>query len=236
MRPHCRSRSRSRRQRCCIVLSSCTWWACRQLAHPAVSHCRTCRELLTYQIPWEKEGRNSFQVCCGDAHYAHCLQGPYRKHARVHLAGGQLAHQWASRGDGLAAPHQHSANPPIPAPPLQLVHMVSSGERLQVPPRESAPGPDRLSESEYAAYVALMQRCWAQEPAERPGFDQIISQLRSAPSCLQGSAFLACWLRCPLYRPATRRPRGEHWQLSHCSLPRLCMAAVTRMSGCVFAR
>lgn len=71
-----------------------------------------------------------------------------------------------------------SFNSTAPSSPMQLVHMVSSGERLQVPPRESAPGPDRLSESEYAAYVALMQRCWAQEPAERPGFDQIISQLR----------------------------------------------------------
>ncbi|KAL4427896.1 hypothetical protein ABPG75_001985 [Micractinium tetrahymenae] len=78
-------------------------------------------ELLTFQIPWEREGRNSFQ----------------------------------------------------------LVHMISSGERLQVPPRDSAPGPEQLSEADYVAYVALLQRCWAQEPAERPGFDQVISQLRS---------------------------------------------------------
>ena len=67
--------------------------------------------------------------------------------------------------------------PPLAArPPLQLVHMVSSGERLQVPPREGNLGPDQLSEGDHAAYVALMQRCWAQEPSERPGFDQVISQ------------------------------------------------------------
>lgn len=28
------------------------------------------------------------------------------------------------------------------------------------------------------AYLALMQRCWAQEPAERPGFAEIINLLR----------------------------------------------------------
>ena len=31
---------------------------------------------------------------------------------------------------------------------------------------------------EYEAYLALMQRCWAQDPADRPAFAEIIGELR----------------------------------------------------------
>ncbi|KAI7836153.1 hypothetical protein COHA_009983 [Chlorella ohadii] len=61
---------------------------------------------------------------------------------------------------------------------FQLVHMVSGGERLAVPAREgvagAAPDPEL-----YAAYVALIRRCWAQQPEQRPGFAEIIQDLRA---------------------------------------------------------
>ena len=31
---------------------------------------------------------------------------------------------------------------------------------------------------EYDAYVALMRRCWAQDPAQRPDFAAVIAELR----------------------------------------------------------
>ena len=34
---------------------------------------------------------------------------------------------------------------------------------------------------DYDAYVALMQRCWAYAPSDRPSFCDIITQLRWVP-------------------------------------------------------
>ena len=34
------------------------------------------------------------------------------------------------------------------------------------------------------AYVALLQRCWAQEPQARPSFDDIVAQLRALLAAL----------------------------------------------------
>ncbi len=42
-----------------------------------------------------------------------------------------------------------------------------------------------------AAYGALMQACWATDPAGRPSFEGVISQLRSPPplsACPQSAA------------------------------------------------
>ena len=55
--------------------------------------------------------------------------------------------------------------------------MVSSGERLAVPAPEALPG--RAPEpAAYEAYTALMRRCWAQRPEERPSFAEVIGDLR----------------------------------------------------------
>jgi serine/threonine protein kinase len=61
---------------------------------------------------------------------------------------------------------------------FQLVHMVSDGERLPVPAREAVAGaiPDPQV---YEAYVALIRRCWAQRPQDRPSFAEIIQDLRA---------------------------------------------------------
>lgn len=96
-------------------------------------------------------------------------------------------------------PTGNGSPPPVPRPPpfnrcswelltwaipwegvnaFQLVFMVSSGDRLAMPALEALPGklPERAV---YDAYVALVRRCWAQDPAERPTFGDIISELRN---------------------------------------------------------
>lgn len=60
---------------------------------------------------------------------------------------------------------------------FQLVFSVSKGERLPVPALEQVPGP-QPSEQLFDAYVALLQRCWAQLPEERPAFNDVITDLR----------------------------------------------------------
>lgn len=55
--------------------------------------------------------------------------------------------------------------------------MVSSGERLAFPAREELAGPAPAPEV-YVAYTALMARCWAQAPEDRPSFADVIAELR----------------------------------------------------------
>ena len=55
----------------------------------------------------------------------------------------------------------------------QLVTMVAEGGRLAIPQPEELPGPGSGSFEGMPAYVALMQRCWAQDPAGRPSFEDI---------------------------------------------------------------
>jgi serine/threonine protein kinase len=63
--------------------------------------------------------------------------------------------------------------------PWQLAAGVISGKRPAVPPREALPGPDTAQFGGLDAYIALMQRCWATDPAERPGFAEVVRQLRA---------------------------------------------------------
>jgi serine/threonine protein kinase len=54
---------------------------------------------------------------------------------------------------------------------------VVQGERPTMPPR--LPGESGGADFPgLARYVALMQRCWAQQPADRPGVKEVISELR----------------------------------------------------------
>lgn len=57
-----------------------------------------------------------------------------------------------------------------------------SGERLPIPPMERLPGPDAQGFAGLPGYLALMQRCWAQEPELRPTFRQIVEELRCVAS------------------------------------------------------
>jgi hypothetical protein len=57
--------------------------------------------------------------------------------------------------------------------------MVSVSERRMRPdiPAKAAELPGGVFDG-WAAYTALLQRCWAHEPAERPTFDVVIAELR----------------------------------------------------------
>jgi hypothetical protein len=59
-----------------------------------------------------------------------------------------------------------------------IVNIVGRGERLRVPRREEMPGPDGGEFGGYDGYVRLMEKCWAQKAVDRPGFGDIISDIR----------------------------------------------------------
>jgi hypothetical protein len=63
------------------------------------------------------------------------------------------------------------------AAPWAVVTEIQAGRRPVVPPAAQLglrPTPSGLD-----AYVALMQRCWAQQPQDRPSFEQIMAELRA---------------------------------------------------------
>lgn len=62
--------------------------------------------------------------------------------------------------------------------PWQVVTVVTEGGRLPIPSRNELPGPDTQNFAGLDAYIALMRRCWAHEPEDRPSFQEIISVLR----------------------------------------------------------
>jgi hypothetical protein len=58
------------------------------------------------------------------------------------------------------------------------VGKLSAGERLDIPPHAALPGPDTHLFAGLDDYISLLQRCWAQDPAERPRFQEVIQELR----------------------------------------------------------
>ncbi|PRW61246.1 Serine threonine- kinase CTR1 [Chlorella sorokiniana] len=65
------------------------------------------------------------------------------------------------------------------ANPWQVVAAVTRGDRLPLPSSAELPGPHRLPPPQYKAFLALLVRCWAQHPAERPTFGAVIESLRA---------------------------------------------------------
>lgn len=63
---------------------------------------------------------------------------------------------------------------PVP----QIVSGLTRGQRPAVPDAAALPGPDSTSFKGLSDYCGLMQRCWAQEPAQRPDFEEIVQCLR----------------------------------------------------------
>lgn len=61
----------------------------------------------------------------------------------------------------------------------QIPVLVSSGGRPEVPPREELPGADPPDPASLDAYCALMSACWAQDPAQRPTFDEVVQRLEA---------------------------------------------------------
>lgn len=58
---------------------------------------------------------------------------------------------------------------------------VLSGERPPIPSRKNLPGPaaDNKNFKGLDGCIALMNRCWAQKVEDRPGFGEIIGELRA---------------------------------------------------------
>ncbi|KAI7836883.1 hypothetical protein COHA_009215 [Chlorella ohadii] len=62
--------------------------------------------------------------------------------------------------------------------PFKVGATVRQGGRPVVPQREALPGPDTAGWAGLDGYLQLMRDCWAQQPEDRPGFDQVVSRLR----------------------------------------------------------
>ncbi len=60
---------------------------------------------------------------------------------------------------------------------MQVAKTVMNGGRLEIPDDSHIPGLDGGIEG-ISAYRALLQRCWAQSPQDRPSFDEIVDELR----------------------------------------------------------
>ncbi len=58
---------------------------------------------------------------------------------------------------------------------LQVAKAVIDGSRPEFPPAGQLPGGGFEG---WEAYVDLVRRCWAENPQDRPGFTQIIADLR----------------------------------------------------------
>ncbi len=62
--------------------------------------------------------------------------------------------------------------------PWSVAHIVGNGGRLTIPSRWDLPGLDTKQFTGLDEYIDLMQRCWAQNPYDRPGFSEIIPELK----------------------------------------------------------
>ena len=64
------------------------------------------------------------------------------------------------------------------ANPWQIVSLVNSGGRLEIPALDRLPGPDTATFNGLDAYCQLLRHCWAQNEFDRPTFQEIIQKLR----------------------------------------------------------
>ncbi len=65
------------------------------------------------------------------------------------------------------------------ANPWVIVREVVNGRRPALPPPGSLPGLGAAPPPGFPAYHALMERCWAQAPAARPSFAEIVAALEA---------------------------------------------------------
>jgi hypothetical protein len=92
-----------------------------------------------------------------------------------------LAHALPTGVASLFALASNTNKLPCPAllrpalPCSQVAGQLRSGGRLDIPACDEAPGPPLPT---YDAYVTLMQRCWAEDPGQRPCFAEVIVELR----------------------------------------------------------
>ena len=62
--------------------------------------------------------------------------------------------------------------------PWQISAAVLGGRRLEVPAPAALPGPSPAGPEGLAAYLRLMQHCWAQAPGDRPTFAEVAQTVR----------------------------------------------------------
>ena len=115
---------------------------------------------------------------------------------------------------------------------------------MEIPARDRLPGADTPSWAGLDAYVALLKRCWAQSPYDRPAFDRAAAELRcGCGQCLGGRcapqlSISACgpYLLLPQWRASHRIPQtctvsaGACWS-SRTSWGHLLLAAEASPRG-----
>lgn len=157
-----------------------------------------CWEVLTWTIPFSNE--NHWQV---GLVVPNGLVRFVRNHGRLNFAGpllrsvsGRHTRGWQALIElDYAFPHltptQAPTHPCPPTPPhlVQLVRFVAEGGRLEFPEPSKLPGPGSGEFEGLQDYIALVNRCWAQDPKDRPSFQQIVDDLRCG---LLGLFFVPC--------------------------------------------
>lgn len=63
--------------------------------------------------------------------------------------------------------------------PWSIVNNLSTGKRLEIPPINELPGPGAQNFRGLHDYLKLMEKCWRQNPEDRPSFEEIVEELRS---------------------------------------------------------
>jgi serine/threonine protein kinase len=71
------------------------------------------------------------------------------------------------------------------ANPWGIVGAINQGGRPEIPAPEAMPGADSGSWAGLPRYTALMRRCWAQNPLDRPSFQEVVSELREIEPSIQ---------------------------------------------------
>ena len=64
------------------------------------------------------------------------------------------------------------------ANPWLIVSTIQNGGRAPIPAAADLPGPESGAWPRLPEYIALMQRCWAQSPLDRPTFREVVAALR----------------------------------------------------------
>ncbi len=63
--------------------------------------------------------------------------------------------------------------------PLQIMNCIRQGQRPQLLPATELPGMEQQPPPRLDDYVALMGKCWAQKPEDRPGMQEVAIALRA---------------------------------------------------------
>lgn len=171
-------------------------------------------QMLTWSFPWG--AINPWQAsssCSGLGNTACCLFSRADWHlaflllmlfGRRHLCR-PLAHSIRQPRNACPPAIWEQALPKFPSPHVQLVTLVVGGGRLEIPPRDRLPGYDTAAFSGLDAYVALLKRCWAQNPCEQHPCQRCRGHLKpyAVFRCPLGSGVgRSCFCGCSASTPA----------------------------------